>query len=337
MTPAPTRWITPMRRRDFITLAGGVAAWPLAARAEQRTRAVPVIGFLHPGLSDGSSVTYAALIDGLREIGYVDGETIKIEARWGQGKPETMPAFARELAALKVDVIVAIARPAIAAARAATTDIPIIALDLESDPVASGFAKNLAKPSGNLTGLFLDAPTLCGKWLQLIEEVVPRVSRVAVLWDSTTGPYQLDAIKAVAQAKSVDIDVIEFHELKELDRRLDEALKDQPQALIQLGSPLTNMAGEQIVSASRKHGVPGISQFRSFAQSGGLMSYGPDLRHMFRRAAPYISRILAGAKVADLPIERPTKFELVINTKAAKSLRLEIPSKLLFTADEVIE
>jgi putative ABC transport system substrate-binding protein len=215
--------------------------------------------------------------------------------------------------------------------------VPIIALDLESDPVASGFAQNIAKPGQNLTGLFLDAPTLCGKWLQLIDEVVPRVSRIAVLWDSTTGPYQLDAIKAAARAKSVEVAVIEFHELKGLDTTLDVALKDRPQALVQLGSPLTNMAADQIVGASRKYGIPGISEFRSFSQSGGLMSYGPDLRHMFRRAAPYVSRILGGTKAADLPIERPTKFELVINLKAAKALGLSIPTTLLATADEVIE
>jgi putative ABC transport system substrate-binding protein len=327
-----------VKRRDFVTLIGGAAiAWPLAAGAQQRAQRVPLIGFLHPGLSDGSSVTYAALIDGLREIGYVDGQTVKIEARWGQGKPDTMPPFARELVALKVEALIAVARPAIAAARAASHDVPIIALDLESDPVASGFAQNIAKPGQNLTGLFLDAPTLCGKWLQLIDEVVPRVSRIAVLWDSTTGPYQLDAIKAAARAKSVEVAVIEFHELKGLDTTLDVALKDRPQALVQLGSPLTNMAADQIVGASRKYGIPGISEFRSFSQSGGLMSYGPDLRHMFRRAAPYVSRILGGTKAADLPIERPTKYELVINLKAAKALGLSIPTTLLATADEVIE
>jgi len=330
---------TTMQRRDFIkAVAASAAGWPLAvAQAQQRARTVPVVGFLHPGLSDGSSITFAALKDGLREIGYIDGETIKIETRWGQGRPETLSSFARELIALKVNVLVAIGRPAVIAATEIAADVPIIGLDLESDPVGSGFVESLAKPGKNLTGLFLDAPNLCGKWLQLIGEVVPSLSRIAVLWDATTGTYQLDAIKDAAKALFANVAVIEFRDLAEVDPALDATFNQRRQALIQLTSPLINMLGKQIASASIKHDVPGISPFRSFPQSGGLMSYGPDLQHMFKRAAPYVSRILDGAKVSDLPIERPTKFEFVVNLKAARTLGVAVPPTILATADEVIE
>jgi len=328
-----------MRRRGVIkAVAASLSGWPSAvALAQKPALKVPVIGFLHPGLSDGSSVTFAAMKDGLRDIGYIDGETIKIEARWGQGRPEALSSFARELIGLKVDVLVAVGPPAIVAARGATAYVPIIALDLDSDPVASGFIESLARPGRNVTGIFLDAPALGGKWLQLIGEVVPRPSKIAVLWDSTSGRYQLDAIETVAKEMSVDVEIIEFHVMAEVEAALDATLRHGPQALVQLSSALVNMLGHQIVTASMKYNVPGISPFRSFPQSGGLMSYGPDLPHMFRRAAPYISKILNGAKASDLPIERPTKFEFVVNLKASKALGLDFPSKLLSTADDVIE
>ena len=182
-----------MRRREFMTLIGGTAVvWPLAARAQQAPR-VPIVGFLHPGFSDSGSPVFDALGQGLRDAGYIDGETVKIEARWARGKPEVLAQLTRELIQLHADVLVAAARPSIEAARAATTDLPIVANDLESDPVASGYVASLARPGGNLTGLFLDAPSLCGKWLQQINDIVPAVKKIAVLWDATTGTYQLDA------------------------------------------------------------------------------------------------------------------------------------------------
>ena len=321
------------RRRTFITLLGGAAAaWPLVARAQQ-ARKVPVVGFLNPGFRSG---VWTALIEGLSDIGYVDGQTIKIEPRWAMGRPETLPGLAQELVRLKVDVLIAVARPSIEAVRGATADLPIIAVDLESDPVESGFVASLARPGGNLTGLFLDLPTLCGKWLQLIGEAVPGIATIAVLWDSKTGSHQLNAMKA-ARRMSVDFIIVEFHDSVGLDAALNAGLKERPQALIQLGSPLINQLANRIADTLASYRVPSISPFRSFPQNGGLLSYGPDLANMYRRVAPYVSRILKGAKPSDLPIERPIKFEFVINLKTAKALGITIPQTLQVAADEVIE
>jgi ABC-type uncharacterized transport system substrate-binding protein len=325
-----------MSRREFITLLGGAAAWPLAVRAQQGK--MPVIGFLHPGFPDGiGSPAFSALRDGLRDVGYVEGETVKIEARWARGEPETLAHLTQELIQLHVDVLVPTARPSIEAARAATTDLPIVANDLESDPVASGYVASLAHPGGNLTGLFLDAPTLCGKWLQQMSDIVPAAKKIAVLWDSTTGSYQLDAIKTAATAASIDVIVMDFRDHAGLDAALEAGLKQGPQAVIQLGSPLTRQAGTRTAQILSTHHTPGISQFRTFPDGGGLMSYGPELFDLYRRIGPIVAKILRGARPADLPIERPTKFELVINLNAAKALGVTIPSLLLATADEVIE
>jgi ABC-type uncharacterized transport system substrate-binding protein len=324
-----------MRRRDFLTLVGGTA-WPLAARAQQGK--MPVIGFLHPGFPDGiGSPAFSALRDGLRDVGYVEGETVKIEARWARGEPETLAQLTRELIQLHVDVLVPTARPSIEAARAATTDLPIVANDLESDPVASGYVASLAHPGGNLTGLFLDAPTLCGKWLQQMSGIVPAARKIAVLWDSTTGSYQLDAIKTAATAASIDVIVMDFRDHAGLGAALEAGLKQGPQAVIQLGSPLTRQAGTRTAQILSTHHIPGISQFRTFPDGGGLMSYGPELFDLYRRIGPIVAKILRGARPADLPVERPTKFELVINLNAAKALGVTIPNLLLATADEVIE
>ncbi len=324
-----------MRRRDFIALFG-VVVWPFATRAQQSK--VPIVGFLHPGFPDGvGSPAFKALREGLRDVGYVEGETIKVEARWARGKPETLPQLTRELIALRADVLVPTARPSIEAARAATTDLPIVANDLESDPVASGYVASLAHPGGNLTGLFLDAPTLCGKWLQQISDIVPAVKKIAVLWDSTTGTYQLDAIKTAATTASIDVVVMEFRDNAGLDKALEAGLKQGPQAVIQLGSPLIRQAGTSTAEILSAHHIPGISPFRTFPDGGGLMSYGPDLIDLYRRIGPIVGKVLHGARPADLPVERPTKFGLVINLKAAKEFGVTIPQTLLATADEVLE
>jgi putative ABC transport system substrate-binding protein len=326
-----------VRRRDFITLVGGAAAsWSCAARA-QPVQKVPVIGFLHPGFPESGSPVFDALGQGLRDVGYVEGETVRVEARWARGRPDSLPQLTQELIQLHADILVATARPSIEAARAATTDLPIVANDLESDPVASGYVASLAHPGGNLTGLFLDAPTLCGKWLQQIGDIVPNVKKIAVLWDATTGTYQLDAIKAAAKTASIDLLVMEFRDTLGMETALESGLKQEPQAIIQLGSPLIRQAGPRIAEVSSSRRIPGISQFRTFPDGGGLMSYGPDLINLYRRLGPYIAKILHGARPADLPIERPTKFELVINLKTAKALGMKIPASLLAGADEVIE
>jgi putative tryptophan/tyrosine transport system substrate-binding protein len=325
-----------MKRREFISLIGGAAAaWPLATAAQQP--AAPVIGFLHPGFLEVGSPVFDALSEGLRDAGYIEGETVKLEARWARGNPAILPQLARELVQLRVALIVATARASIEAARAATTDIPIIGNDLESDPIASGYAASLAHPGGNLTGEFLDAPTLCGKWLQQISDIVPKATKIGVLWDATTGTYQLDAMKAAAKAAPIELLIMEFHDSAALETELDRGLKENPQAVIQLGSPLIRQAGPRVAQILSSRRVPGISQFRTFPDGGGLMSYGPDLINLYRRLGSFVSKVLHGTNPADIPIERPTKFELVVNLKAAKALGVTLPNSLLSIADEVIE
>lgn len=326
-----------MRRREFIALLAGAATGrPLRVLAQQAQK-VPIVGFLHPGLSDSGSPVFDSLSQGLRDTGYVVGETIRIEARWAQGKPDVLPQLTRELIQLHADVLVLTARASIEAARAATAELPLVANDLESDPVASGYVQSLSRPGGNLTGLFLDAPTLCGKWLQQIGEIIPNLKKVAVLWDATTGTYQLEAIKAAAASASIDLTVMEFRNAADIESALEAGLKQGPQAVVQLGSPLIRQAGIRTGALLSVRGIPGISQFRTFPDGDGLMSYGPDLIHLYRRIGPIVGRILRGARPADLPIERPTKFELVINLKAAKALGVAVPSSLLATADDVID
>jgi putative ABC transport system substrate-binding protein len=325
-----------MNRRKFTALLAGAALARSTLTQAQQVQKVPVIGFLHPGFPE-SGYVLDALREGLRDVGYVEGETVKVEARWARGRPENLPQLTQELIQLHADVLVAAARPTIEAARAATTVLPIVANDLESDPVASGYVASLARPGGNLTGLFLDAPTLCGKWLQQMGDIVRNVKKVAVLWDATTGTYQLDAIKAAATTASIELLIMEFRDSAGLETALESGLTQGPQVVIQLGSPLIRQAGPRTAEILSSRRIPGTSQFRTFPDGGGLMSYGPDLIDLYRRIGPYVSKILRGAYPADLPIERPTKFELVINLKAAKALGVTIPQPLLATADEVIE
>ena len=326
-----------MNRRKFTALFAAASLSRTALARAQEAQKVPLIGFLHPGFPDSGSPVFDALREGLREVGYVEGKTVKLEARWARGKPEMLPQFTKELIQLRAAILVVTARPSIEAARAATTDLPILANDLESDPVASGYVQSLAHPGGNLTGMFLDAPTLCGKWLQQIGDIVPSVTKIGVLWDVTTGTYQLDAIKAAAKAKSIDVLVMEFRDSAGLETALESGLNQGPQVVIQLGSPLIRQAGPRVAEILSTQRIPGISQFRTFPDGGGLMSYGPDLIQLYRRTGPYISKILRGARPADLPIERPTKFELVVNLRAAKALGVTIPDSLLATADDTIE
>ena len=325
-----------MERRMFIAGLAATAAGARVAPAQPAAK-VPVIGFLHPGSPESGAPSFDALREGLRDAGFAADETIKIEARWARGKPEALTQLAQELVQLRVAVLAATARPSIEAARAATKELPIVVNDLESDPVASGYVQSLAHPGGNITGLFLDAPSLCGKWLQQILDVVPNARKVAVLWDMTTGAYQLNAMKAAAEARSTEIVVMEFRDDAGLDGALEQGLKQGPQAAILLGSPLIRQGGSRIAEILALRRIPAISQFRTFPDGGGLMSYGPDLVHLYRRLGPFVAKILHGARPADLPIERPTKFELVVNVKAAKALDVAIPGSLLMNADTVIE
>jgi putative ABC transport system substrate-binding protein len=273
----------------------------------------------------------------MRGAGFVDGENVRIEARFGEGKTEPLAGFAEELVRLKVDVLVANSRPAIEAARAVTSDIPIVAVDLESDPIASGYVASLAAPGGNITGLFLDAPALTGKWLQQIRDVVPDLRQLAALWDANTGEYQLRALMAAAQPASVDVQVIAFRGADAIEAALDRGLSERPQALIALGSPVTNMRSARIAAVATKHRMPSISIYRSLPENGGLMSYGPVLDVWFLQVGRYVASVLRGARTSDLPVYRPNLYEVVLNVKTAGEMGLKFPAHLLAQADEVIE
>jgi putative ABC transport system substrate-binding protein len=323
-----------MHRRAFIggVMGGLLLSVPLFGAAERSGR-VLVVGILNNSVGPRSR-SVDATRRGLREIGYVDGRTIVFEVRFAGGKPERYPAFAADLIRRKVDVVLAIGPPALRAARDATSTIPIVALDLESDPIQAGFARSFASPGGNITGCFLDQPGLTGKWLELMGEAVPGNRRVAVLRDPTTGPWQLAAIKRAAVRLSIDLQVIEVRSLGELDQALGAVLVGGLRPLVQLSSPLFDLpAANTIAEFTAKHHVPAISMFRSFAEAGGLMSYGPNQPEYFKRLPVYIDRILKGANPADLPIEQPTTFDFVINLRTAKAFGLTIPQSLRVQAE----
>jgi len=321
-------------RRTFIGgFAGGLLTWPLAAAAQQPGK-VPVVGVLIPVVGPRAG-TVDTVRQGLRDLGYIDGKNIAFELRFAGGKPETFPGLAADLVQQKVDVLFAISPAAVRAAKDATSTIPVVALDLESDPVQAGFARSLAQPGGNVTGCFLDQTALTRKWLELIGEAVPNTRRIAVLRDPSTGPWQLAAIKAAAEYLRIELHVLEIHSVEELDHALEVAVKDGSRALVQLSSPLfgNTAFAASITDSTTKHRLPAISGFRSFPDAGGLISYGPNQVEYYKRLPVCIDKILKGANPADLPIEQPTKFDLVINLMTAKMLGLTIPQSLRAQAE----
>jgi putative tryptophan/tyrosine transport system substrate-binding protein len=325
-----------MDRRAFITLVGGtVLAVPPGARA-QHTK-VPLVGILNSGLGESRSVD--AVRQGLRDLGWVEGHTIAFDVRFAGAKPEAFLGLAADLVRREVAIIYVSGPAGIRAAMGATRTIPIVALDLESDPVGAGFARSLAQPGGTITGCFLDQPGLTGKWLELILEAAPEARRIAVLRDPTTGPWQLDAINSAAPTRNLELHVVEIRSVENLGQKLEGALKERPQGLVQLSSPLFDIPrfAKRIADFAVAHHLPSISMFKKFADAGGLLAYGPDQSVFYKRPAFYIDKILKGAQPGDLPLEQPTKFEMVINLKTAKALGLTVPQTLLLRADEVIE
>jgi putative tryptophan/tyrosine transport system substrate-binding protein len=323
-----------VKRREFITLLGGAAAaWPFAAWAQQPAGKAPRIGFLQS--NDNENV--AAFIQGLRDAGYVDGTNAMVEKRIYGTMLDRLAEFVNELIALKCDVIFAAAPYAIQAVMNATSAIPIVGVDLESDPVESGWARSLGRPGGNVTGFFLDLPELGGKQIELLREAVPTLSRLGVLWDSTVGLVQLRATEAAARTARVTLQSLPIQRPADFKPAFDRAASERLHGVIVLSSPIINGQRSQIADLALAARLPTISLFTHLPRSGTLMAYGPNLTDMYRRAATYVDRILKGAKAAELPIERPSKFELVVNLKTAKALGLTIPESFLLRADEVIE
>jgi putative ABC transport system substrate-binding protein len=314
-------------------MAGGLLAAPLAAEGQQ-TRKVPRVGVLG-GQSPEMSPPILALREGLRELGYVEGQNIAIEWRWAQGKDERYPDLAAELVRLKVDIIVAPTTAGAQAAQRATKTIPIV-MGFVSDPVALGFVANLARPGGNITGLGVPTPEIAGKRLQLLREVAPTVARIAVLSDPSQ-PADLRGTEAAAQALGVQLQVWKVGSGGELDRVFTAIARERAAGIIILGSTTLFANRARIAQLAIRHRLPTSAWTRELTEAGCLMSYGANLHDVARRAAYFVDKILKGAKPGDLPVEQPTKFDLVINLKTAKALGLAIPPSLLGRADEVIQ
>jgi ABC-type uncharacterized transport system substrate-binding protein len=324
-----------MDRRMFLgTLAGGL----LAAEGQQADK-MARIGWLAVNLAAFPHVR-EAFFQGLRDLGYVEGRNVVIEYRSAEGKSERLPALAAELVALKVDVIVAPSTPEALAAKQATRTLPIV-FAVAADPVASGLVSGLARPGGNVTGLSILAPELIGKRLEQLKQAVPGVSRVAVLWQpgalgKRTEEDMLKGAETTAGALGVRLQSVAVRSPADFDRAFSDMTRARAGALIVLPSPIFSER-RRLVDLAARNRLPAVYTWREYVDAGGLMSYGPDLADMLRRAATYVDKILKGAKPGDLPIEQPTKFELVINLKTAKALGLTIPPSLLQRADQVIE
>jgi putative tryptophan/tyrosine transport system substrate-binding protein len=326
-----------VRRRDVIAGLGVVAAsHATPVRAFGQSRKIPKVGFLYPGLASAGVSRLAAFREGLKEAGWSD-DKVEVVVRYAETVSARNALLAQELVAAKVDVLAPTAHVSVEAARAATKTIPIVASDLETDPIANGIAATLARPGGNITGVYFDFPDFSTKWMQLLKEAMPRLSSVIALRDPANPSPQLKGIQAVAGPMGVKVEVMEVASLAEFDTVFRAIAERRPDALLILSSPLFGTNPDKLAEQTTKNKLAAITLFPEFARAGGLMAYGVNLLDMFRQAGGMVGKVLNGAKPAELPIERPTKFELVVNAKTAKSLGLELPTSTLLRADEVIE
>jgi len=330
-------WATRLTpRRTFIGILGlGLLAAHRHAHAQPSAKA-PRVGWLSRGA--GPDAPFKAFAEGLRELGYVIGESVLVDVRATQhGKIEEYRALAAELVAARVEVVLASNPHALEAMTKATKTIPIVGVDLESDPEAKGWVGSVARPGGNVTGFFLDIPEMSGQHLHLLKEVKPTLQRVAVLGDPRVNEVQFRATEAAARAGGLALQPLPIESPNEIPGTIAEAARRRAGALLVLTSPLLFTSLPLVAEAAVKHRLPAINLFVPFfADAGGLLAYGPDFRDLFRRAAGYVDRILKGAKPAGLPVQRPTRFEFVINLKTAKALGLQVPQSLLLRADRVI-
>jgi len=329
-----------MRRREFVTfLSGAVAAWPFAAGAQPRER-VRRIGVFMPGVADDAEfqVRNAAFLQGLGGLGWTVGRNLRIEYRWGAGDADRYRAIAAELVATEPDVILALGTSTVSALRRATHRVPIIFTSV-TDPVGGGLVASLAHPGGNATGFLSTEFGFGGKWLELLKDIAPQVTRVAVIRDaavaSQTGVF--GGIQSVAPSLGAELRPIDSRDPGEIEREVTAFAREPNGGLIAVSGSNVLMHREMLVALAARHRLPAVYPYRSHVMSGGLACYGPDNVDQFRQAAAYVDRVIKGEKPADLPVQAPTKFELVINLKAAKGLGLEIPPHVLARADEVIE
>jgi putative ABC transport system substrate-binding protein len=325
-----------MRRRDFIRLLGGTAVgWPLAAHAQPK---IPHIGFMGNSTAALETNLVDAFREGLRDLGYEEGRNIVIEYRWADGNYDRFPALVAELIAAKVDAIVTAGTPAALAVKKATTTVPLVMVAV-GDPVGTGLVPSLARPGGNLTGLSSIAPDLEGKRLQLLREVVPALSHVAMFVNSLN-PFHVSSMRqarAAEQAMGIKLQLHDIQKSEDLDDAFAAIRKERPDALLILADRVFLHNRQRIVDFTREQRLPNVNAYKELVEAGGLMSYGPSYEDMHKRAAIYVDKILKGTNPADLPIEQPSKFTFIVNLKAAKELSVTVPSQLLALADQLIE
>jgi ABC-type uncharacterized transport system substrate-binding protein len=330
-----------MRRREFITLLGSAAgAWPVVVRGQQPSAHARRVGVLmNIGEDDPQAqARMAAFLQGLQPLGWIVGRNIQIDARWVAADADLFHKYATELVALRPEIILASTSSAVAPLRQATRTIPIVFV-LAIDPVAAGDVASVARPGGNATGFILYEYSISGKWLELLKQIAPGVTRVAVLRDPATaaGIGQFAAIQAVSPPFGVEVIPVDVRDEREIERTLRAFAREPNGGLIVTASAAQAVHRKLIVTLAAENRLPAVHPFRYMAATGGLISYGPDILDQFRRAAGYVDRILNGEKPADLPVQAPTKYELIINLKTAKTLGLEMPASVLARADEVIE
>jgi putative tryptophan/tyrosine transport system substrate-binding protein len=328
-----------MKRRDFITLLGGAVAWPLAAHAQQPER-MRRIGVLIPYAADDpeGQARIAAFLQGLQQLGWTEGRNVRIDYRWSAGDADRARRYAAELVALAPDVILASGTSTVGPLLQATRTVPIV-FPVIGDPVGAGFVDSLARPGGNATGFMSREYSLSGKWLELLKEIAPSVTRVAVLRDAALsgGPVQFGVIQAVAPSLRVEVNPINLRDAGEIERAIAAFAGSPNGGLILTGGATSLLHGDLIITLVARHKLPAVYPYRHIVTGGGLIFYWANFYDQYRRAAGYVDRILKGEKPADLPVQAPTKYELVINLKTAKTLGLEVPPTLLARADEVIE
>jgi putative tryptophan/tyrosine transport system substrate-binding protein len=328
-------------RREFITtLASAAAAWPLAARAQQpdRMRRIGVLAAGSTANDPDLKTRMAAFAQGLQQLGWTDGRNVRVEYRWSAGNDADTRKYAAELVALAPDVILAGGTATMAPLLQATRTVPIVFASV-ADPVGAGFVDSLARPGGNTTGFMAFEYGLSGKWLELLKQIAPNVTRAAVLRDPaiTAGIGQFAIIQSVAPSVGVEVSSVNVRDVGEIERAVTAFARSSNGGLITTVSALAVVHRELIIALAARHKLPAVYYRREFVTGGGLISYGPDYGDQYRRAAGYVDRILKGEKPADLPVQAPTKYELVINLKTAKALGLEVPPTLLVRADEVLE
>jgi putative ABC transport system substrate-binding protein len=328
-----------LRRRQFITLLGGAAAWSVTAHA-QRTDRMRRIGVLAPATADDAEfqTRVGAFLEGLQQSGWTIGQNVRIDSRWATTNAVEIRRHAEDLAALAPDAILTASSPALAALQQATRTVPIVFVSV-IDPVGSGFVDSLPRPGGNTTGFLLFEYSLSGKWLELLKQIAPNVTRAAVIRDTgnPSGNAQFGAIQTVAPSLGVEVSPVNLRDASEIERTVAAFARSANGGLIVTGSASATLYRNLIIELAARAKLPAVYYARYFVVAGGLISYGPDFADQYRRAASYVDRILKGEKPANLPVQVPTKYELVINLKTARALGLDVPPSLLARADEVIE